>query len=58
MITDEGAILRTPLDVRVKGVQLGSVEVVVEGTASQIALPSIFKSSRPSNWSSIVAQQW
>jgi hypothetical protein len=56
VIADEGAIVRTPLDGRVKAVQGGWVEVV-EGkrSPSQIALPSISKSFRASRWSSMVS---
>lgn len=44
VITFEGAIVKTPFDGRVKGVQCGRVAVVEDTSPFQIALPSIFKS--------------
>ena len=58
VIMFEGAIVRTPFDGRVKGVQCGRVVVVVDTNPFQRALPSIFKSLQPCRWSSMVVQQW
>ena len=57
VIIFEGAIVRTPFDGRVKGVQCGRVVVVADTSPFQIALPSIFKQLRTCRWSSKVVQQ-